>query len=404
MGAAPGVLLVASAGDDERGLGRSLPGALASLGAVDVVTLDPADRDAGDPDAADRVLERLATAADGGDRPVAVVGVGSAGDAAVRVAAGDGRVGALVVVDAPLSEESLRYVAEWPELPLLAIVDGGDDRDDGGRGAEGRERGALGAATEAHLSSTDPDSDLWVVAPDDGPEAGAVAAWMWRRLSAGRPREVVLTTPDGWELRGDLTLPGRESAAPGVVLLHSGFTDSSIYVRLARRLARRGLAVLNLDWRGRGRSRTKGDYFALSPEEQAQPGRDAAAAFDFLAGLPEVDGARLGAVGTAHGSEWAVSGAVGDSRVKALVLLTGYRLGGGEQRDFLTSGDVEVLYVTGEAHRVIAEPMLELAAASPGRATRVVEYPGGAIGYQLFELHPGLEPTVVSWLAEVLSP
>ena len=32
----------------------------------------------------------------------------------------------------------------------------------------------------------------------------------------------------------------------------------------------------------------------------------------------------------------------------------------------------------------------------------MIEYPGSALGYQLFEQDPALEPTIVTWLGEVL--
>ena len=50
-----------------------------------------------------------------------------------------------------------------------------------------------------------------------------------------------------------------------------------------------------------------------------------------------------------------------------------------------------MLYVTSTAHRVTSAAMRSLYDASSSRHRRFVEYAGGAIGYQLFELDPGLD-------------
>ena len=48
--------------------------------------------------------------------------------------------------------------------------------------------------------------------------------------------------------------------------------------------------------------------------------------------------------------------------------------------------------------------MRALHEATPPGHSRYVEYAGGAIGYQLFEVDPSLEPAVVDWLADALRP
>jgi hypothetical protein len=88
--------------------------------------------------------------------------------------------------------------------------------------------------------------------------------------------------------------------------------------------------------------------------------------------------------------------------VRALTILTGYRPAGEHEGAHLTSGAVDVLYVTSTDHLVTTEAMRTLYDATSSPRTRYVEYPGGAIGYQLFDLDPTLEPQVVAWLAEVL--
>jgi dienelactone hydrolase len=187
-----------------------------------------------------------------------------------------------------------------------------------------------------------------------------------------------------------------------VVLLHSGRSDRAVFSRLERLLAERGLAVLNIDWRGRGRTTNRGSYFDLDLEERAAGWRDAAAAFDHLADLPQVDAGRVAAVGVVHGAEHAVRAATRDTRVRALVILTGYRPADESESARLTSGDVHALYITSRDHTITTAAMRALHRATPPGRSRYVEYPGGAIGYQLFELDQNLEPSIVDWLVEVL--
>ena len=56
---------------------------------------------------------------------------------------------------------------------------------------------------------------------------------------------------------------------PGVVLLHTGRSDRTAYARLERLLTDAGLAVLNIDWRGRGESTNLGTYFDLDDATKA---------------------------------------------------------------------------------------------------------------------------------------
>ena len=329
-------------------------------------------------------------------QPVGLVAVGADGEQAVLAAASAGHVSALVLVGAPLSETTLELVREWPELPVLAVADRAD-------------REGLRGAIDAYLASDHGASDVVV-----GPLADAwapAATWLRSRMTAvPQPDEVVLTSEDGWELHATRWLPSAVSAArtrggaPGVVLMHTGRSDRAVFSRLERLLAERGFAVLNVDWRGRGQSTNRGTYLSLSAEERAAGWRDAAAAFEHLAQCPQVDSARLAAVGAIHGAEHVARAAQHDPRVRALVLLTGYRPATEPERDHLVQGDVDVMYVTSTDHTITTAAMRELYEASTRRWARYVEYPGAAIAYQLFEIDHRLEPEIVTWLAEVLEP
>jgi len=185
--------------------------------------------------------------------------------------------------------------------------------------------------------------------------------------------------------------------------LHSGRSDRYVFANLERLLAGAGFAVLNIDWRGRGKSVNKGRYLDLSKEERANGKIDAKAAIDFLTSQEGVDRERVGVVGVVHGAEHAVRGSMGDPRVKSLALLTGYMPLHEDESAYLTSGQVHAMYVSCEGHGLVTKAMRRLYGASRDKLARMIVYPGGAIGYQLFELDPNLEPAIVEWLREGLT-
>lgn len=309
--------------------------------------------------------------------------------APLRAAADTDGVIALLVLGSPLTPHDIDLLADWAEVPVFAVAEPGD-------------RPALRSAVDAYLASEHTQSAL-VVAPVDEAVVSRVRGWVAARTSgAARAAEVVVRSEDGWDVHGTRWLPDRPEPVPGVVLLHSGRSDRAVFARLERLLTDAGLAVLNVDWRGRGQTVNRGTYFDLDAETKAAGWRDALAALGNLASCPEVDADRLGVVGVVHGAEYAARAAHRDRRVRALVLLTGYRPAEPEEAPHLTSGAVEVLYVTSTDHTVTTQAMRDLYDASPGRRTEFVEYTGGAIGYQLFEIDHGLEPRIARWLAEVL--
>ena len=323
-----------------------------------------------------------------------VVGVGGAGSAALQAAADDGSVCGIVLWDTPLDGGDLELLGEWPEVAVLGVAHASD-------------RHSLRSVADAFLGSTHPDSDLVVAGVDDpGADEAATArvrSWIASRSNVSAlAEEVVFAGVDGWELHGTRWLPQRDSPVPGVVLLHTGRSDRAAYSRLQRLLAEAGLAVLNLDWRGRGESINQGSYFDLAPETRDLAWQDALAALDHLADLEAVDETRLATVGTVHGAEYAVRAACRDPRVVAVVLLTGYRPQDQSEATHLTSGAVDTLYITCTGHGITTKAMRELHSAAPPGRSQYLEYPGSALGYQLFELDHDLEPRVVAWLVEVL--
>lgn len=123
-------------------------------------------------------------------------------------------------------------------------------------------------------------------------------------------RRVVITS-DGWRLVGDLTLPagaagGRVAA---VLMLNGAGRDRSDYASLARRLAALGIASLRLDLRGMGGSTNRGRFIPFDTTGHNdslgldRSWRDVQAALRYVAGLPGIDTARLGALGASFSGE-----------------------------------------------------------------------------------------------------
>lgn len=354
-----------------------------------------------------QTIERFAAQRGNGSDRIAVLAEGSAADAAVRCARAH-QVRSFVLLSGRLSNKAKEILAEWADDPVLCLVSSEDRR-------------GLRDMTDVYFASEHADTDIRVfegagrgaemlarcaeLFPDAEPLEHYIAGWLRRQLSSvGREDEVSFVTDDGWKIFGNLLLPNSNgNKAPAAVLLHSGRSDRYVFTHLERLLVRAGFAVLNIDWRGRGKSINKGKYFDLSKEERANGKLDAKAAIDFLTSQAGVDRERVGMVGIVHGAEHAVRGSIDDPRVKALALLTGYVPVDETERAYLTGGKVHAMYVTCTGHKHVTETMRGLYESTSDKLTRLSVYEGGAIGYQLFELDNKLEPAIVEWLKEGVS-
>lgn len=112
----------------------------------------------------------------------------------------------------------------------------------------------------------------------------------------GAERQLVLDNG----IDATLNVPDGAKKAPAVLMLH-GFGSSkdevgAMYAREAKALADKGIASLRISFRGFGKS--DGDTGATTIDQQVG---DALAAGHFLAGLPEIDGRRLGVLGFSLG-------------------------------------------------------------------------------------------------------
>jgi alpha/beta superfamily hydrolase len=117
---------------------------------------------------------------------------------------------------------------------------------------------------------------------------------------------------DGQKVIGTLNLPDGVTKPPVVLILH-GFTGNrheleipavkeGIFDRATRMWAEEGVASLRIDFRGSGDS--DGEFADTTLDGQI---KDALAALDYLAKLPEVDAGKMALVG------WSMGGAVGSA-------------------------------------------------------------------------------------------
>lgn len=123
-------------------------------------------------------------------------------------------------------------------------------------------------------------------------------------------RDVDFATPDGVTLSG-WYLPSRTGAA--VALLHGAGSTRSAVLDHATVLANAGLGVLLFDARGHGRS----GGTAMDAGWFGDPDLDGA--ISFLVAQPDVDPARIGAVGLSMGGEEALGAGAADPRIRAIV-------------------------------------------------------------------------------------
>ena len=141
-------------------------------------------------------------------------------------------------------------------------------------------------------------------------------------------REEVRFTSGELTLAGTLAVPAADQPVPAVLMLPgSGQTDRddntkqlalNVFPPLSAAIEGQGLATLRYDKRGVGGS--EGDYFGSDFDDRAT---DAAAAVEWLRSRPEVDAARVFALGHSEGALIAVRLAAGAASVAGLVLLAG---------------------------------------------------------------------------------
>lgn len=120
-----------------------------------------------------------------------------------------------------------------------------------------------------------------------------------------------------------LARPEGDGPFPGLVVIHEAFGLNENMRDIARRFANEGYAALAVDlFSNQNRAVCMARFIGgmmLSPNSTNHQGiRDLKAALSFLAEQPEVDSARVGAIGFCMGGSFAVAWACADNRLKAI--------------------------------------------------------------------------------------
>jgi dienelactone hydrolase len=212
------------------------------------------------------------------------------------------------------------------------------------------------------------------------------------------PQNVDIKAPDGVMLKATYYDAGKPG--PAILMLHACNKDRWSWAPLANAAAARGFHLLALDYRGFGES--GGDRFAPVPAQQAiidntWPG-DVDAAFTWLTSQPQVDKARVAAIGASCGVNQSVQLAKRHPEVKTVVLLSG----GVNESARLFLRDTPALPIFAAASRGdsgAADEMRWLLGWSRNPANRFVEYKAAGHGTEMFGVEKGLQPAILDWFA-----
>jgi len=137
----------------------------------------------------------------------------------------------------------------------------------------------------------------------------------------GKVEERVSITVEnqGQKIFGILHIPVNQKKVPAVLICHGLAGHKSgkhrVYVDLAYRLARRGIASFRFDYRGCGDS--EGDFSEITPDCHYS---DSGVCLDFLKQHPLIDPSRIGVFGRSFGGPIAVKAATFTDNIKSLAL------------------------------------------------------------------------------------
>ena len=142
-------------------------------------------------------------------------------------------------------------------------------------------------------------------------------------MPLGHPNQMKTSEIDPGVLKGGghLALPDEPGPHPGVVVIHEIFGLNENIKDIAGRFADQGYAALAVDlFGGRNRAVCMARFMTgmLAGSVNRYGIADLKAALTHLAGLPEVDPKRIGAIGFCMGGGFAIAWACTDDRLKAI--------------------------------------------------------------------------------------
>jgi dipeptidyl aminopeptidase/acylaminoacyl peptidase len=324
----------------------------------------------------------------------------------------DPRVRVMVLLSGLLNETAMDFISANTSKPILYVVSKEDQK-------------SFADMTAAYNATESHGSDIWV---QDGLGVGATMGSVWRNVFADQPmdksiddlvgqwlvaelrklgteKEVTIKTADGWTLYATLLMPDVEEGqtVPGVVLLPTALVDRDSYHSLERTLVRHNIAVLDLEWRGIGKSVEKGNYVDMTLSELLESPRDVQEGFKFLATQKGVDPERIGVLGTALAAKLAMHAAKENPKFKAVAMLTPVVWPWEEKNDYETVDALgrPVLFVTGDGFGEMTKNFA--AHLAKNKLNHVITFPGGVFGYLLTRLDKDFDVIVSRWFSDHLN-
>jgi len=340
---------------------------------------------------------------------IGLVAEESGADPAVLGAVGDPHVRVMVFLSGRLGTKAKDYLEANDRIALLSVVSKED-------------QSSFRAMTDVYLGSKNSSSqilvfdDLGIGAamgsvwrdkfPDQKPIDFTLGEWLVTRLMAlGERRKVSFPSPDGFTLHADVLLPSGATAehkVPAAVLLHSALGDRQIFENLGQSLVRNGIAVLSVDWRGRGESIEKGYYFDLAKGDRERVPLDVRAAVNYLASQNEVDGNKVGIVGLVLSAKYGMLAAASDKRIRTFVVMTGF-LPSDADKESINKLQFPVLYLLSGGRPQVTKAMMEHYALTRPYGSQMFLHSGSEHGFHLMETDKSLERLIVHWLTDKLS-
>jgi len=217
------------------------------------------------------------------------------------------------------------------------------------------------------------------------------------------PHVVDLTATDGTKLKATFFSAGKPG--PGVLLLHQCNGQRKGWDGLATQLAAAGISVLTLDYRGYGESEGKAPKDL--PQDEAMKvlnekwPQDVDVAYSYLVSQPGVNAHVIGAGGASCGVNLAIHLAGRHPQVQTLVLLSGNADRDG--RAFLSKSEKMPMLLSAAKDDAGAVELMEwLYSLSTNPGSKIVEYPNGGHGVDMFAANQDLPVLIVQWYVQTL--
>jgi dienelactone hydrolase len=219
-------------------------------------------------------------------------------------------------------------------------------------------------------------------------------------LAAEETRVVIES--GGWQLVGDLRLPGSGEPVPAVLLLNKAAGDRSPYKALADQLAQRNIASLRLDLRAHGESTNLGRFIPgdeKSLELLADTDFDVIAAHRYLKSHSRIDSDHIGIVGSSYSGEYMAVAGRSAGYAQAYVALSP----GSFSDESITAIDpsgIPWLFITSKNERYLKE--ITATRQKESQEVELLIVPGRRHATDLLDDHPDLSERIAVWLAHEL--